>query len=243
MINFIIYEANKAYQQIYKSIILQFIGPHFYSYRFRFFESFDKNSIKSFKNFDGEFVFILVISDDEAKTFNFARTLRNNKFWLDPIIIIGSEENLDELNTIIPVTYVDKAGNIETQLTKCLKSAYDVLEHHKSYKFKINSEIYQIPYEQILYFEKKLNDNTTRLVTTEDIHVLNKSISQIETELEDEYNFCKSHQSCIVNLDNVIHIDFAKNTIYFDKCDIDLISRNQKKVLKARFEIYEKYHH
>ena len=116
--------------------------------------------------------------------------------------------------------------------------AYKIFSHDKSYKFKIDNEIYQIPYEHILYFEKNLNDNSTFLVTNEHNYILNKSISSIDNDLKDECNFFKTHRSCIVNLDNIKSINFTTNIIKFNNCKTDLISRNKKKTLKELFTFH-----
>lgn len=238
MINFIVYEKSKSYQQIYKNIILRYIGPQYFSYRFRFCENYTRKSTEKYNNLDGEFIFLLATNDDFQKTLRFSKYLRKT-FLFDPMIIIKPNEENNILFNILPVSFVDKTLNIEKQLNSCLKYSFKVLNYHKSYKFKNNNEIFQIPFEQILYFEKNLNDNSTQLITTEDIYNINKSISKIETELEEEYNFFKTHRSCIVNLDNIKSINFTTNTINFSNCKINLISRNKKKALKEKFSSYQ----
>ena len=97
-------------------------------------------------------------------------------------------------------------------------------------------ELFYIPYKDILYIEKSLNDNTSNIVTKSHIYNIRKTIKELEVELSNTIDFIKTHRSCIVNLKNVKHIDFDNNIIKFANKEINLISRTHKKALKERLK-------
>ena len=97
-------------------------------------------------------------------------------------------------------------------------------------------ELYYIPHQDILYIEKSLNDNTSNIVTKNKAYNIRKTIKELEVELGNTINFIKTHRSCIVNLNNIIHIDFENNIIAFVNKEIDLLSRSHKKNLKERLK-------
>jgi len=59
---------------------------------------------------------------------------------------------------------------------------------------------------------------------------------ELEHDLAGAVNFVKTHRSCIVNLNNIKHIDFENNIIAFVNKEIDLLSRAHKKNLKERMK-------
>ena len=73
------------------------------------------------------------------------------------------------------------------------------------------------------------------VVTKDNEYVIRKSIVTILDELDD--SFCKSHRSCIVNINNIRRVDFDNNIIYFDNSSIDLLSRSNRKSLKEKMGI------
>ena len=65
-------------------------------------------------------------------------------------------------------------------------------------------------------------------------YLIRKSIVQLEEELDND--FYKSHRSCLVNINNIIKVDFDNNIIHFKNKEINLISRSNRKGLKTRME-------
>ena len=85
-----------------------------------------------------------------------------------------------------------------------------------------------------MFIEKSLNDNSSVVVTKDGRYTIRKSIVHIAEELENI--FFKTHRSCLVNLDNVKHVDFDKNIISFGHVTTDLLSRAHKKSLRDALE-------
>ncbi len=113
-------------------------------------------------------------------------------------------------------------------------------EVQKNFSFIFNNIFYQISYDDILYFEKNLNDNYTTIITKNSSYKIKKSITKLSEEFRDNSFFFKTHQSCIINLKNVKKVDFTQNIIYFINCKITLLSREKKKSLKEVLKDYSK---
>ncbi len=108
----------------------------------------------------------------------------------------------------------------------------DFNEVQSSFNFIFNNVYYQISHNDILYFEKSLNNNFTTIITKTSSYKIKKSITKITNEFKNSNVFFKTHQSCIVNLKNIKKVDFTNNIIYFTNCKINLLSRDKKKELK-----------
>ena len=62
------------------------------------------------------------------------------------------------------------------------------------------------------------------------------SIERLSSKLGD--NFIRTHQSCLVNLNNVKEIDFPTNTIIFKNDSVtNLLTNKIKKELKCRYKL------
>lgn len=86
-------------------------------------------------------------------------------------------------------------------------------------------------YEDILYIEKERNSKKSIIHTKTDIVYTTKTLTDLEDLLDER--FFRTHQSAIINLDNVKMIDPSKNYLLFnndEKCFY--LSRDKKKKLK-----------
>ena len=126
---------------------------------------------------------------------------------------------------------------LEKQLADSLETALEINMANKSLCYNNKGELFYIPYQDILYIEKSLNDNTSNIVTKIHIYNIRKTIKELEDELSNTIDFIKTHRSCIVNLKNIKHIDFENNIIKFANKETNLISRTHKKALKERLKV------
>ena len=87
-------------------------------------------------------------------------------------------------------------------------------------------------YKEINYIEKEQLQNRCiiHLVNKEE-KTVSKTILTIKKELSPM--FFQSHKSCLVNLDNIKYIDYAKYTIYFKNGEsTNLLSFEARKELR-----------
>ncbi len=223
MINFIIDEKKPRYQNlIHKLLIAKPIKYHIY-----FMDSNPKEFLKS-DPLIGKKIYILDATVNKSN-MELAKKIRLNGDWSSSIILINDhkENNQFLFLTIIP------SDNLEKELEATLKLALEIQNQKESFHFMYDNEYYQIPFQDIYYFEKKLNDNYVAIVTKKQIFTIKDSIKHLNTKLQNYTTFFQSHQSCIINLNLIQKVDFSSNTIYFPDHKINLLSRNKKKELKA----------
>lgn len=237
MINFIIYEDNKMWQEHYRNAILKVIGHKKDNYHILKIDRYTKENKAKIDALLGKKIFLLDLEVPGKSGLDLAREIRNAGDWRSQIIIITSHECFKEegfTSKILMLDFITKNGNLEEKITDAIIIALRIHSYYKSFNFTYNNELYQIPYNDILYFEKDLNHNYTSIITKNNSYKIKQSITKIEIELLSEPYFFKTHQSCIVNLKNIEKVDLSNNIIYFAKHKIDLLSRNKKKALKEK---------
>lgn len=239
MINFIIFEDNKLYQEQYKSIILKIIAPQKEKYHIHIFNEYNDQMQDLIVNGNGKKIYLLDIEVPGKNGLKVAKEIRKTGDWQSQIIIVTSYESFKEqgfTSKLLMLDFISKKENIESKILSAIKTALEIQSLNKSYNFTYNNEFYQIPYDDILYFEKCVNNNYTSLITKDNTYKIKKSIKNIEEELSNIFDFFKTHQSCIVNTRNIVRIDYNQNIIYFRNKKTNLLARNKKKDLKEFME-------
>lgn len=238
MINFIIYEDNLNTTNFYKSIINDLVQEKQYGYNIVSFSRYDTNLMENIKNLLGKKIFILDVYVPGKNGLDLARDIRASGDWLSQIIIISEVERCRKeafSSKMLALDFIYKDKDLTTHLKDTLNLAYKITNTHKSYTFQHNGRLYQIPYHDILYFEKDLNDNYSFINTKRRQYKVKESISTIEKKLGSDLRFFKSHCSCIVNLHNIRTIELKSNTILFEGGkSTNLLSRNKKAALKKK---------
>lgn len=237
MINFILYEKDKKWVKLYKNAILKVMGNKKENYHILIIEEYKKNTLETIANTIGKKIFILTQEMDSKTGIDFAKEIRKTGDWISQIILIKTNEIKNEksfYNKILLLSSIIKNECTEEKIKESIYTALQILLCHSSYNFTYNHEVYQIPYDDIIYFEKDINDNYTSIITKNKRFKVKKSVRKIEMELLTVPYFFKTHQSCIVNLKQIERVDFSKNLIYFKNRKIDLLSRNKKKELKEK---------
>jgi len=237
--NFIIYEDEKEYSSRYRNVIRKFIGPTNHNYKITEINEYNEMTKKKLEEIEGNKIYLLDIEVTGKNGLELARKIRNKGDWNSPIIIITSHEefkNVGYTAKILMLNFISKNDELENTLYETLEVALEISMSKKSLCYSNKGELYSIPYQDILYIEKSLNDNLCNVVTQNNTYVIRKTIIELEEKLSDDINFIKTHRSCIVNLKNIKHVDFDKNIIEFKGKEIDLLSRSHKKNLKERMK-------
>lgn len=237
MINFVLYEDGKEMRERYKKIILKLIGPNNNNFKIIEIDKYDQEAEKKLNNIDGNKIYLLDVEVPGKSGLDLARQIRNNGDWSSQIIVITSHEqysNIGYTSKLLMLDFISKYSDIEKELRETLGVAVGIFTKQKSITFTLNGELYQIPYNQILYIEKSLNNNNCKIVTNDGEYFTRDTIQHLEETLSNDQRFMKTHRSCIVNLSNVSSVDLANNIIFFPNKQIDLIARNKKRELKER---------
>lgn len=224
MINFVFYEKNSFYVKTLKHLIMKLAKNNSY-------QIYSRNSLEA--KITGKKIYLLEI---ENNGIEMARKIRNSGDWKSPIILMTKDRTFQKPSKLLILDVINLHTDLEEKITATIKLALHIVKSHKAFKFSYNNELYQIPFEDILYFEKDLNNNYVSIITKDNIYRIKESIKNIEQKLMAFSIFFKTHQSCIVNLQNIIKIDFKENIIYFKTKYTHLLSRNRKKELKETVE-------
>ena len=239
MINFIIYE-DKKWQDHYKKAILNVIGNKQDKYQILVIDKYSKEAKRKIDSLIGKNIFLLDMEVPGKSGLDLAREIRNTGDWHSQIIMVTSYECFKEegfSSRVLMLDFISKNENPEESIRSAIVLALRIHSRYKSFNFVYNNELYQIPYDDILYFEKDLNNNYTKIITKNrfiEPYKVKQSIKNIETELLTIPYFFKTHQSYIVNIKNILKVDFNENKIYFTKHQVALLSRNNKKELKDK---------
>lgn len=237
--NFIIYEDEKEYATRYKNVIHKLLGPMTLNYKIIEINEYNEKSKQQLNEIEGNKVYILDIEVPGKSGLELARKIRKTGDWTSPIIIVTSHEEFKAVGytaKILMLNFISKNQKLEKDLSETLEVALEINMANKALRYTNKGELYHIPHQDILYIEKSLNDNISNIVTRNRTYNIRKTIKELERELSNDINFVKTHRSCIVNLKNIVHIDFENNIIAFINKEIDLLSRANKRVLKERMK-------
>lgn len=238
MFNFIIYEDDINTTNLYKNIIHEFIGGKKDGYKIISFNRYDNNLVEQIHNLMGKKIYILDVQVPGKNGLDLARDIRASDDWLSQIIIISDFEKYRKeafTRKMLTLDFIVKDNEVTNNLKNTINLAYKITNTHKAYTFQYNGDFYNIPYHDILYFEKDLNDNYSFIVTEKGKYKIKESITSIENKLKNDLRFFKTHRSCIINLHNVRLLELSTNSIYFiGGKEINLLCRNRKKELKER---------
>ena len=235
MVNFIIYEDNQKFRELYISVILKIIGKTNLAYEITEIDKYDKNTLSKINSITGKKIIILDIEVPGKSGLDLAREIRNDGDWTSPMIMISSHEHLKDralTARMLMLDFISKYFDVENNLKENIKIALDILSNHDSMNFQYNGELFQIPYEDILYIEKNVDDPFSTIVSKTSTAQIKKSISSIEKDLKGRTNFFRCHRSCIVNLNNITSVDLRKSVIRFGIQSTNLLSRDKKLLLK-----------
>ena len=237
--NFIIYEDEKEYAAKYKNVIYKLLGPTTFNYKIIEINEYNETTKSQMDKIDGNKIYLLDIEVAGKNGLELARKIRKTGDWTSPIIIVTSHEEFKQVGytaKILMLNFITKNEELEKDLYETLEVALEINMSKKSLCYTNKGELYHIPYQDILYIEKSLNDNICNVFTKNDIYSIRKTIIDLEKTLSDDINFVKTHRSCIVNLKNIKYVDFENNIITFVNKEIDLLSRAHKKQLKERMK-------
>lgn len=229
--NFIIYEDNLDMQDTYKMVINSLFSTNNEKPNIYIFNKYRVGLEKEMNAIKGKNIYILDIEVPGKSGLDLARMIRSNGDWLSPLIVITSYEHLKNTgftSKVLMLDFISKRNNMKKYLRESLLVAYNIIHSNDAFTFQYNGELYHISFDEILYFEKDLNDNYTFLVTKNELYKIKDSIVNIYRQLEYNINFMRIHRSCIVNLDNIDKMDTSTNTIYFGNKQTCLLAREKR---------------
>lgn len=236
MINFIIYEDENYFCDLYEDVIHKFMGSSNDQYKIFRFSEYNEDFMNFVKKLVGQNVYIFDIEVKGKSGLDLAREIRCFKKTMnDQIIIATAHQDLVQNayhKKILMVDFISKFDSLEERLYLCFREIYEIFNNNKYLSFKQESEIIRIPYNDILFIEKDTSEECLYIETKNDSIPYRGSISKIENLLKGDKRFFKSHRSCIVNTFKIIKINSSIPAIYFDGKYTNCLSRDKKKQLE-----------
>lgn len=235
--NFILYEDEEVFISSYEEVITKLMAKSKINYKIHKINHYDKNKTMPYLfSITGSKVYIIDVEVPGENGIDLARKIRKSGDWASPIIIVTSHEEFKVVGftgKILMLDFISKDKALKDNLLDALGVALEIVDSKPTYNFSYKGDYFSLPYDDIIYFEKNLRDNSSIVVCENEDYTVRKTISEIEEELIDT-KFFKTHRSCIVNLNKIKKINYDDGVIYFNGLKIDLLSRSNKKILKEK---------
>ena len=236
MINFIIYEDEDYFANLYEEIIHKFMGSNDDYYKIYKFTEYNDILLNFIKDLSGQNVYVLDIDVKGKSGLDLAREIRlYKKTFNDQIIIATAYQDLVENayhKKILMVDFISKFDSLEDKLILCFREIYEIFNKNKCLSYKQDGEIIRIPYEDILFVEKDKFEDCLYIETIDSRFKYKGSIAKIEKLLNSDKRFFKSHRSCIINLFRITKLNTSIPIIYFKTKFTNCLSRDKKKELE-----------
>lgn len=236
MINFVIYEDEEYFSELYRKEIHKFMCNDNDYYKIYNFNKYSDDVIETIKKLTGQNIYILDIEVEGKSGLDLARDIRSFRKTMNDQIIIATA-HLDLIQNayhkkILMVDFVSKFDDLESNLLACFRDIYETFNGNEFLSFKQDGEIIRIPYNDILFIEKDKNEECLFIETEGGRFKYRGNISKIEDMLKDDKRFFKTHRSCIVNTFKITKIVPLEPAIYFNDKFTNSLSRDKRKELE-----------
>ncbi len=236
MINFVIYEDEEYFSELYKKEIHKFMCNDNDCYKIYQFNKYSDDIINTIKKLTGQNIYILDIEVEGKSGLDLARNIRKlRKTMNDQIIIVTAHLDLIQNayhKKILMVDFVSKFDDLESNLLACFRDIYETFNGNEFLSFKQDGEIIRIPYNDILFIEKDKNEECLFIETEDKKFKYRGNIAKIEDKLKCDKRFFKTHRSCIVNTFKITKIVPLEPAIYFNNKFTNSLSRDKRKELE-----------
>ena len=185
------------------------------------------------KNRDRKKIYILDDEVDGVSGLEVAIKIREHDWDSIIILLIDLSKHVSDVfsERIMALDIIFKDNSSDDRLIDDIKLAISIFAKQTFFTFKYNHIIYRIPYNDICYIEKESTIKRCIIHTMDDKYYITESVSSILSHLSS--SFCRIHQSCIINFDNVSRYNLSTNMIVFNNGDMtDMISSKMKNVVK-----------
>ena len=229
MLDIVVYENKKDF--ISKNI--DNIDMSCYDINYYNFDSMCYEFESLIKNRDRKKIYILDDEVDGVSGLEVAIKIREHDWDSIIILLIDLSEHVSDVfnERIMALDIIFKDNSSDDRLIDDIKLAISIFAKQTFFTFKYNHTIYRIPYRDICYIEKESTVKRCIIHTMDGNYYITESVSSILSHLSS--SFCRIHQSCIVNFDNVRKYNLSTNMIVFNNRDMtDMISSKMKNVVK-----------
>lgn len=215
VLNLIICEDSKSFMQKNVDCINVALADNDIDYRIHKFDKYSSELESIIRNKEMKKIYILDVEMKGLSGIEIASRIRED-YWESIIIIATAFDKYHDdvfYSRLMVLDFVCKYSGYEKRLMDDIKAALKIIYKQKTFVFKYNHVAYRIPYNHICYIEKEPIIKRCIIHTMKNQFYIVKSINWLEQNLGSD--FVKTHQSCIVNLNNIKEVDFSDNVITF----------------------------
>jgi len=232
MLDVIIYEDDEVSIKKNVGIINKLLIDRDIQYHIHTFKKCNNNFIKLISNTTNK-IFIINLESDNNHGIEVATIIR--KINYDNIIILTASCRRYYKSVfskrLMAFDYVCKNTTYDNKLYMAINDALKNIIKDDMFVFTYRRVIYRIPFKNINYIEKESNIKRCIIHTIDNDYYIVSSINKFDGKLKG--NFIKTHQSCIVNTDNIKMLDCVNNKAIFNNDSyVTLITENAKKAIK-----------
>ena len=232
MINFIICDDVKQYQEKVEHIVDSYMMKNKLEYKTHVFSDYDNDFLKIVESKLSFKVYILDIEAPTRSGIDIARIIRNKDVDSVLIFLTGHQElgHVVMKNDFLFLSYINKFDDCENRLIQALDKALKMFKIKSIIRFKDNGVVYTIPQDDILYITRDSIDRKCIIVTDYNEFKVNKSLMELEEMVND--NFIKTHRACLMNTKRILSFSKSQRQVVFDNgMTSDLISTRFNKEL------------
>ena len=236
MLSFIILESTEYYVNYYTQIIRKYFYTSNVNYEITSFSYYNNALEKQLQKIDGPKIFII----DHNNKDNYQLYERINEIFYNKAFVILMLEKMNDFNyqnfrTINLYNIIVKNKNLLHELYSTINKLYVSLSKRRTYNFSSFDEIHRLSYDDIYYIEKESKEDFVTIYTRDNSYIQYNTINKIYVEFSKDPRFCKTHRSCIVNIDKITDYDRISNLIIFNNGETtDLVCRRKKKMFCER---------
>ena len=233
VISFIIISENNVLTDLLIKIVKRFLyGSNDY-YRVHDFSSYNSTTWSKICKIEGKRIYLISSELTKVNCFDLDRKIREDLSVIDPIILVTPKSkkiSIKRSNGALILEIIEQNRQFVKDMFIALESAYKVSNKILTLSFSSFDEVYRLPYDDIYYIEKDINDDTITIYTKDDTYTHYSSIKKMAIKLSDDIRFFKIHRSCIINIFKVCSFNCKSNIITFDNgMTINLVSKDRKK--------------
>lgn len=235
MIKIVTINSNqKDEKAIHKIIDKSFMKYNFY-YEYYNFNHDNKRLDQYLKeNHKTSVYFIIDNNGDSLEVINKIRNEFQQHYQFIFIININNINDINKINNDYPFNtkIIEDLNTSENDILNCASYIANIVNNKKDcITIKSEGFIKKIPFEEILYIEKEANSKNCIIVGISENYIVKKPLKYIMLNLSQD--FVQTHQSAIININNVKKIDLKnKKIVFINGVVCSLISRGFHKDLK-----------
>ena len=231
MLNFIVCEDNKFLLEKNAQIINHLMFKNNINYIINTYNCFNKDLEREINLDNGFKIYILDIELGNYSGIDIVRLIRKRD-WNSIIIISTAHDELFNRvfsDNLLIFAFISKFDNYDKNLKKCLTKVLEITNIKKFLKFNINKNFYFVKLDEILYLKFDKSIRKTIIKTFNNEYSINKPLKNFIDQLDN--NFFRVNKSYIINLINVIEINYKEETIIFNNNIIlENIKINKKEI-------------